>query len=95
MNESLQELVKRILDEIKKDGDSPESIRKGIGRFVVSYYEIISSEARKSYDEDVVKFIVKVVGPGNLPAIDLYRTFYESEKINYRKKIEARPMPTQ
>lgn len=93
MQEPLQDVVQRIIGEIRSQGDSPESIRKGLSHFVRTDSELTDEESKKDNDHAAYHLIKAVVGGDNLPAFELYKVFYESEKRRYRAQIQTRPMP--
>ncbi|MFA5258799.1 MAG: hypothetical protein WC979_06275 [Candidatus Pacearchaeota archaeon] len=92
-SEPLFEVGRRILEEIRKNGDSPEIIRNGIERFARGYERSVNLEERERYDSETLRFIIEIVGANNLAGIELYKNFYESRKKQFEQTPQARPMP--
>ena len=84
MEEGLQDIIKRILDEIKSSEVSDLSIKHGLIGFADSYKQLSSDEragdAGRSYDSAALHFIETVVDRENMHVVQLYLDFYEAAK---------------
>ena len=87
MTDSLQETVKRILEEVKKSS-STEAIRNALEGFAKDYAKIPVKEisTQDQHDKAAFHLIQTIVGEDNLPAIELYKSFYESSKRRYKEE---------